>query len=320
MKSLDLIEPRTAIYELPFAITNSGSYYLADSLDGVAARNGITIAADDVRLDLNGFSIWGTNGALHGIFVTAASHNISIRNGVVGEWSLWGLYANGAFKVEVSKVKFYQNGNGGMKLGFGAEVDRCNVQDNGGPGIVTAHAATVTGCKAGDNGADGIRVLSGSAVEGCIVAGNGGDGIAVTDFCTVSKCLSLTNDTNGISCTWSCIIRDNNCGENGRPNRSGAGIHVKDGANRIQGNNVNDNHIGVLLDRGGNRVSDNSMMSNGFGLQDKGNGNLIHGNNVGWSESGTNFIFSGRANVGEIQRSPGPGLGNANAWANFEIQ
>ncbi len=320
MKTLNQVEPRTAIYELPIVITNSGSYYLTDSLDGVAGRHGITIAAHDVGLDLNGFSIWGTNGAFHGIFISNGVHNVTIRNGVVGEWSGWGLFAPAAHNTDVSNVRFYENGVGGMRVGFDSTLERCAAMDCGGPGIVVGDASTVTGCKASDNGGDGFRGGGGAQIVECMAEHNGGHGIFVTYYATVSRCLSVTNGTNGISAEWSCLLQNNNCGENGRTSRAGAGIHVRGNANRIENNNLTDNHIGLLLTGGGNRVAQNNIMENGVGLQDMADGNLIYGNSAGWSNSTTNYILSGRSNVGQILRSPGSNFDNRNPWANFEIE
>lgn len=320
MKTLNQVEPRIPIYELPFVITNSGSYYLADSLDGVAGRSGITIAVGDVRLDLNGFSIWGTNGTHHGVFISNNVDNVTVRNGVIGEWNGWGLFAPVANNAEVCAIQLYENRAGGMRVGFDSTVERCTAMDCGGPGIVAGDASTLTRCKVGDNEGDGIRVGSGAQVIACMAADNAGDGIFVTDYATVSRCLSVTNGTNGISVEWSCLVRDNNCGENGRESKAGAGIFVRGDANRIEGNNLTDNHVGLLLVGGGNRVVQNSIMENHVGLRDTAAGNLIYGNNAGWSNSGTNFMFSGRSNVGEILRNPGSNFVNGNPWANFEIE
>ncbi len=67
MIRLDEIEPRTPISALPFTINQCGSYFLTDCLTGVAGQNGITIDADDVTLDLNGFTLIGVPGSLDGI-------------------------------------------------------------------------------------------------------------------------------------------------------------------------------------------------------------------------------------------------------------
>src|SRR5688500_15425661 len=73
MKTLDQIEPRTAISTLPTTITQSGSYYLTKNLTGVSGQNGIVINADKVSLDLNGYSVDGVPNSLDGIIVAGQS-------------------------------------------------------------------------------------------------------------------------------------------------------------------------------------------------------------------------------------------------------
>src|SRR5436190_2248196 len=63
MKTLDEIdaklEKRTPISSVPFTISASGSYYLTGNL-AVTTGTAITISADNVTLDLNGFTISST--------------------------------------------------------------------------------------------------------------------------------------------------------------------------------------------------------------------------------------------------------------------
>src|SRR3954469_21762838 len=63
MKTLTQVEPRTPISSLPLVITNSGSYYLTANLTGIVGTNGITITADNVTIDLNGFALNGVPGS-----------------------------------------------------------------------------------------------------------------------------------------------------------------------------------------------------------------------------------------------------------------
>src|SRR5437660_8139783 len=62
MKTLDQIEPRKPIASVPYTITSAGAYYVTTNLTGVSGTNGITIAANDVTLDLKGFSLVGVAG------------------------------------------------------------------------------------------------------------------------------------------------------------------------------------------------------------------------------------------------------------------
>ena len=50
MKTLDQVEARTTITNLPGYILNPGSYSLIGEHTGTATNNGITIQADDVTI------------------------------------------------------------------------------------------------------------------------------------------------------------------------------------------------------------------------------------------------------------------------------
>jgi hypothetical protein len=62
-------EPGTAISAIPFTITQPGRYYLTrnltDTPDDVA--NGVTIQADNVTLDLHGFTLTGGASSIDGV-------------------------------------------------------------------------------------------------------------------------------------------------------------------------------------------------------------------------------------------------------------
>jgi hypothetical protein len=66
-------DPRTPISSLPYKITAPGSYYLTANLTATGNGAGITISANNVTLDLNGFAlIGGGSGSVAGINVPAA--------------------------------------------------------------------------------------------------------------------------------------------------------------------------------------------------------------------------------------------------------
>ena len=82
---IDCFDGRVPIKGLPFTIDQCGSYFLTDCLTGQAGQNGITIDADDVTLDLNGFTLSGVPGSLDGIHVPPAGNhsNIFIFDGTI---------------------------------------------------------------------------------------------------------------------------------------------------------------------------------------------------------------------------------------------
>jgi hypothetical protein len=87
MKSLDQIEARTPLTQPAGSTTGltlsaPGSYYLTGNVT-VASGDAITIAASNITLDLNGFTISTTASASTGtaILVSPSRQNITIRNG-----------------------------------------------------------------------------------------------------------------------------------------------------------------------------------------------------------------------------------------------
>lgn len=172
MKSLDQIEARTPISLAPFTITNSGSYYLTGNLR-VTTGSAITIATNNVTIDLNGFTISSVanpaSGA--GILLNSRVRNISIFNGFIqggvtnnnlGAYSgigfTSGIDQTGILpaNVRVSQVSVQGCLSHGIKFvaGNSTLVESCTVLTVGGIGI---NASVVRGCVVSDCGGDGIQ-------------------------------------------------------------------------------------------------------------------------------------------------------------------
>src|SRR6516225_8066207 len=84
MKTLSQVEPRTPIASAPFTISAPGSYYLTTNVT-VSSGNAITINANNVTLDLNGFAISSTESPAStssGILLNGVM-NITIVNGLI---------------------------------------------------------------------------------------------------------------------------------------------------------------------------------------------------------------------------------------------
>jgi hypothetical protein len=116
MKTLDQVEARTPISTAPFTVSASGSYYLTANL-AVTSGNAITISADDVTLDLNGFTISSTaspaDGA--GVSLAGARSNVTVRNGHIRGTTTFdgGTFTTGGFLDGIDA-----NTNGGANLRF----------------------------------------------------------------------------------------------------------------------------------------------------------------------------------------------------------
>jgi hypothetical protein len=202
MKSLDQIEPRTPISFAPFTITQRGSYYLTTNVT-VGSGDAITITANNVTLDLNGFTISSTNPVAYAdnaILLSGSRTNIAIRNGHISS----GVTNNG--------IGVYS----GSGFGFG-------VIFSGFPLNVRVSGLSVNGCQY-----DGIYLGYGSTVvESCVVSTVGAYGIQAQ---SVSDSTAIDCGTTAISATTA-----NNCV--GSVSSSGSGVYATT-ANGCYGNSL----------------------------------------------------------------------------------
>lgn len=315
MKTLNQIEPRTLISQLPYTIDESGSYYLIQNLTmtNTVPTNGISINADDVRLDLRGFSLIGGSNSNHGVFVDYRDSdpwqyfNITIHNGIIRGWGGDGINAAEADECQVIDVKVIDNDGYGMIIGPNSLVEQCSIRGNGSCGLEIWSGGTVTDCKTRGNGRigpynEGIYANQGSKITGC-TANDNSIGIWANSYCTVRDCTVLWNDTDGIRVGNSCRIEDNNCGNNAFGGGYGAGIHVQGTGNRIEGNNVTDNYQGIYVDQG-----------------EGGGRNLIvrnsaSGNNWASYDTSTNDYYGSVMDTNTMGTTGFTG----DPWANFEF-
>jgi hypothetical protein len=156
MKTLDEVEPRTPIRTLPFTIAVPGAYYLAGNLAGVSGQNGITIAADNVTLDLMGFTLTGGAGSLHGITFSGGAKIVSVRNGILRDWGSNGLRAEPVFSGLFEGLQAYDNGGNGIWVAGENNIVRHSVAEYNNVGIALV-STTAQG---------------GGIVEGCSVLNN----------------------------------------------------------------------------------------------------------------------------------------------------
>ncbi len=174
-KTLDQTEPRTPISSIPINLTSPGSYYLTTNLTQTVSGGGIILGSHNITLDLNGFSLIGTNGPAVSIGVAAPSTrtNIVIRNGTVRNWnmgiSLQGLSAG----IIIDQVRVVDNSSNGVSFNTGTLVSRCVVHRNGGHGIsIGGSDNLIRDCQITENGLDGVTMANnGSRIIGNYVRG-----------------------------------------------------------------------------------------------------------------------------------------------------
>ena len=276
MKSLDQIEPRTPISELPYTITESGSYYVTGNL--TSNEDGIIIEADHVTLDLGGHTITG-NGEGNGINAPNQS-GLVVQDGIIegfdsGIRSLNGRY--GSYR----NLFIQDNETDGIAIiaGFGNAsgnvVDSVTVQNNGNVGIIiggllggTSQGNMVLNSKVMDNGLTGIMVASSSAT----VSGN------IIRNCTISG--SSDGPAVDIAATNGGVCNSNMFTDSQIIDNAYGGLRLQaDGADaEVSSNMIRNNRIM----RNGDQVAALAVEGLAGG---QANGNLLAGNHIADNEA-----------------------------------
>lgn len=280
-KTIDLVEPRKEITQIPYEINAPGSYYLTATMWGVAGSNGITIACSDVKVDMNGFSIIGLTNSLSGIVVSMYVDNIVVRNGALRNWGQYGLDARFASDSSYCDIKTYGNGLSGLAVGQNSLVSGCSAYGNGfsgdsfpgeyNDGMVIKDDSTVVDCKSRQNRGAGFNVYDAVKLTGCTATDNRHMGIWGFHYCTIRDCLVARNYSDGIRAYGNCRVEANNCGKNGSISSLdsgtygyGSGVRLSGSANRIEDNNLADNDYGIYVESSGegNLIVRNSASGN----------------------------------------------------------
>jgi hypothetical protein len=159
-KTLDQVEPRTPVSSIPITLSQPGSYYLTTNLTQTVNGGGIILNNHNITLDLNGFSLIGTNGPAVsiGVAVPSTRTNIVIRNGAVRNWNI-GISLQGVSAgVILENLRVLANSSDGLSLAAGTLVSHCVVHRNGGHGILLGGGENlVRDCQITENGLDGVK-------------------------------------------------------------------------------------------------------------------------------------------------------------------
>ncbi|MFG0257862.1 MAG: hypothetical protein ACF8GE_08180 [Phycisphaerales bacterium JB043] len=253
---------------LPYTISSPGSYVLTSDLVGVTGQHGIIIDADNVTLDLNGFTIKGVPGAKSGIYVPTARVNGTILNGTIDGWNTIG---DGAVRAENMTGGAYRslsvtNSGSGLFVGVGSRVESCFASGNIGDGFTLQGSSTIVNCVARQNGHNGFAGGQYCVYENCVAENNTGfsfsDGFGISEGSTLFNCSSIGNSGRGFlsrsSGNQTPIILSN-CSTSGN---SLEGIFA--GPNTIVTSSQSLNNIGVGISLGdGSRINDCTVEGNG---------------------------------------------------------
>jgi hypothetical protein len=188
----------------PLLINNAGSYRLKSNITVPDANTtAISITADNVTLDLNGYSITGPTmcsggppvtsctptGTGNGIDSASGNAGITVLNGTVQGMGHWGLHLGSRARIE--KVRAVSNGFQGISTDFQSTLVEDTAVNNGDSGIVTSSAAVVSGNVSMGNLADGIS--AGGLVSGNTTERNAGSGLTAIDATVIGNRAGFNN-------------------------------------------------------------------------------------------------------------------------------
>jgi hypothetical protein len=177
----------------PVTISVAGSYRLSGNLTMPnATTNAIEINANNVTIDLNGFSIVGPTicvagpggGAVISCSPTGGGtgvlaiqrRNVTVVNGTVRGMGT-GIDLGSTVGGYIEKVHADSNSSGGISVFDSGVLNGNTANGNGGIGI-NVNASTVTGNVANSNGGTGINAFCPSSIVGNTAASNGGGNIS----------------------------------------------------------------------------------------------------------------------------------------------
>jgi parallel beta-helix repeat protein len=235
-KTLSEVEPRIAVNDTNtpgagttavYKITAPGSYYLTGNVAATANKNAIGIYANNVTLDLNGFTVEGIAGTTGPVILVVGDSsnpagdprgNVTIKNGTVRGGGGSGLVAQaGVAGIRLSGITARNNASSGFSLDGRAELENCSASDNGSHGFSLGNDAVVSDCIARSNGGDEFRAGSGVVFTNCVADNSGGNGngfnvgvgAAFTNCSALNSALDSGFDTDGGGAFTNCTARGN---------------------------------------------------------------------------------------------------------------
>ncbi|MBY0112739.1 MAG: right-handed parallel beta-helix repeat-containing protein [Phycisphaerales bacterium] len=322
-----------------FKITQPGSYYLSGNLTAAEGKDGIEIAASNVTIDLNGFTLAGANSN-SGIVAQQALRGLVIRNGMISQG-----FADRGIRLRGQTIDQTPIGstieditiNSGVEAAI--DVGSSNriasiVIDGASSGIYAGTSNAIRDCVI-RVGTTGISADSGSTVEGVTIRGAdtgisiGGRGSVVRD-CTVTEASVGITASNGVGtdgiliqgCTVSSFsnlgIVASGTGGARLDGNTVSGDPSKNPTNGIWGgdqvqvtNNVVRNirsgggsSVGILILGLGGRanVRGNTIVNCDKGIKASNGGNAIYSNEL--TQNTKHFELAAGNRVGPISTGP----------------
>ena len=208
----------------PVQIVAPGSYRLTGNLTPPNQNTTvISVSAEGVSVDLNGFAIQGANLLYpcslpgSGIGVTSNASATTLSNGKVLGMGSIGVGLGASLNARVERVIVEQNCGTGIVVGNGSLVTESAARNNSGNGISVGPTGRVSGSVANSNLGNGIIGPAGFvSVEDCVANSNGFSGIAIPSAASlVTDSMASNNSSMGISVNTGSLVLRNSTNANG---------------------------------------------------------------------------------------------------------
>ncbi|MEM8930550.1 MAG: right-handed parallel beta-helix repeat-containing protein [Acidobacteriota bacterium] len=336
--------PGVIIDSIPVTLNEPGHYYLIGNLSNtVTNADGIVIDADNVTIDMNGYTLYGEIFTAidgdDGIVILGSQTNIKIYNGAVIGWGGDGINALNAdfsifkdlhvslnegdglvtdFNCLMERVTSFSNGLDGIEGDDGSIIFDCTAGGNDDNGIQTSEGGLVVDSASYDNRIDGFDVGAGSVVKNCSASSNGTFGFDIALGGMAIESTAYDNMSNGFDMASACILRSCLSSANqGHGVRTFANSWVIDNSfhgNVFDGMRISSTDCHVE----GNHTTDNgrtglaATSSGGFHVR-----NVARGNQTNYTIEANN-AFGPIVDVGGIGDLTNDAAA-AHPWANFEF-
>jgi parallel beta-helix repeat protein len=248
MRTLTQVQPRTPVDAVntpgdsadSFVISQPGSYYLTANIVAVASKNGISIVAGGVTLDLNGFSLLGSSTASTGVIILSEATPVVIQNGLIGGWGGNGV-SSGANNLTLERLTVVSNTGQGVLMSSSSVAKDCRIFSNG-SGIIGGADCVVSGCVVNSNIYFGISLGQNFDISKCTADFNL-DGFFLANDGQIRDCVANDNEESGIDVNGSAgqirgCVADNN---------GYAGLEIDGSEGQIRDCLVISNYQGIVL-------------------------------------------------------------------------
>jgi hypothetical protein len=172
----------TRITSVPYIITKPGFYYFTGNLTYSGTGDAISIRADNVILDLMGFSLTGAGKTISSCGINPnfnyndiACNNVEIRNGTVSGFGA-GVVGAGASE-RVNRITALNNTYGIWVAGGNPSIEGCTCSSND-RGILVG-SGWIANCIANNNTDWGINLNGPGAMVACVANNNNGTGFVL---------------------------------------------------------------------------------------------------------------------------------------------